>query len=512
MSRRNLVDETAVAWKPNSEAQWRFSAAGEFEALYGGAKGGGKSRVLVAMALRFVHRPTYKAVIFRRTYPRLKELIEFARRIYPLHGGKGTAKWMDWRFPGGGQILFRHMQHESDAGDHQGQQYQFIGFDELTQFTKEQYEELLSCARSEDPEIPVMVRSTANPGGIGHGWVKERFIDCCPTVALGPPRKHEETGVVWQPLGPGPVFYDPLTRLSRRFYPSKAFDNPDLLKANPHYINLLKGLPLHLRKAYLEGDWNVFHGQYFTEWKEALHVRPPGFWEKGVTDQFGIPLSWERFGGIDYGSANPWSAVECAADPASGRVIAYRGITAPGWNHQMQAEWLREGSAKTMWVADDGCFWRGNPKDEKVRQASDAELWAKYGFTNVMPAQKGYRVPGWAHLREFLKPMDDAGERAWLEVWDRPGFRGRYGLITVFPKMVHSEDNPEDMESDCPDDARDDALDALRYALLMRPVPKVVRMVHEVLIASGDYYRAKELAAAGTSGGDESLRGTVGGW
>ncbi len=477
-----------ITWRPNSRVQHEFLAAREYEALYGGAKGGGKSRALVAGALRFVQKESYKAIIFRRTYPQLRELTDFAAKIYPLHGGKGKSNNTEWKFPSGAQILFGHMQHEKDADNYNGIQYQFIGFDQLEQFTKHQYETMRSCCRSEDPTIPCFIRATSNPGGVGHAWVKEFFIDTCRPVNLGPAIHDKMFDVLWQPQKAGKPYVTP-DGIKRRFYPAKVFDNPDLLLANPHYVKILKELPANMRKAYLDGNYDIFDGQYFAEWNEALHVRPPWIPQEG-TDEWGIPLTWPRFGGIDYGSANPWAALECATDPSNGRVIVYRAIAAKAWTHAMQAEWLLNGSPNAVYVADDACFVRGNEKDAKVKQVSDAELWGQHGFHRVGPASKGRRVPGWAHLRQFLRPYDDTC--ALIEFHDTAGARGRYGIITTMPKMVHSEHDPEDMETDCPDEARDDAPDCLRYALLSRPVPAKIEKTKKRPFAKGDYGAAKE--------------------
>lgn len=456
------------AWRPNSQVQYDFLSATEFEALYGGAKGGGKSRALVADALRLIDRPTYKAIIFRRTFPRLRELTDFAAKIYTLYGGVGKQSNTEWTFPSGAQILFGHMQHEKDTENHHGVQYQLVAWDQLEQFTKAQYDSIRSCVRSEDPTIPCYMRATSNPGGVGHGWVKEYFIDTCPPKNVGPPIFDETFKVTWQPQRAGKGFVSP-EGITRQFYPAKVFDNPDLLLANPHYVSVLKELPPQLCKAYLDGDYNIFQGQYFPEFSETLHVRPPRTVQEGITDEWGIPLSWPRWGGIDYGSANPWAAGELATDPSNGKPILYRTIAAKGWTHEEQAKWLLAGSPNADYVADDACFYRGNEADSKVKQISDAELWAQHGFNRVRPAHKGGRVAGWAHLRQFLKKQNDT--TGFLEISDTPGARGRYGIITVFPKMVHDEKNPEDMESECPDEARDDALDFLRYACLQRPAP-----------------------------------------
>ncbi len=477
-----------LAWRPNSRVQHDFLSAREFEALYGGAKGGGKSRALVAGALRFVDKPSYKGIIFRRTYPQLRELTDFAAKVYPLHGGKGKNNNTEWKFPSGAQVLFGHMQHEKDAENYNGIQYQYIGFDQLEQFTKHQYDTMRSCCRSEDPTIPCFIRATSNPGGIGHSWVKDFFIETCRPENLGPPIHDTMFDVTWQPQRAGKVYISP-DGMKRRFYPAKVFDNPDLLRANPHYVRILKELPQNLRKAYLDGNYDIFDGQYFPEWDETIHVRPTWVEQEG-TDQWGIPLTWLRIGGIDYGSANPWSAHEAAIDPANGRVIVYRSIAAKAWTHEMQAGWLMKGSPSAQYVADDSCFVRGNEKDAKVKQVSDAELWGQHGFHRVGPASKGRRVPGWAHLRQFFRKYDETS--AWLEIHDTAGARGPYGIITTIPKMVHSEKDPEDMETDTPDEARDDACDALRYMMLHRPVPQFVEAVKKRPFKKGDYGADKE--------------------
>ena len=472
-------ESEAVTWRPNSPAQYRFMAATEYEGLFGGSRGPGKSVALAVMALRYVKKATYKAAIFRRTYPQLLELTDCAARLYRAAGGVGRDNNTEFRFPSGAQILFRHLQHEKDCDNYQGHQYQFLGYDELCHFTFKQYDTMRACCRTADPEIRCMIRATANPGGIGHRWCKEYFIDTCPPVNVGAPIHDAVFDVMWQPQEPGTGYISP-EGLSRQFYPAKVFDNADLLKANPEYVKNLKSLAPAMRSAYLDGDWNVFQGQFWPEFNEMLHVRPPWPVSEG-SDEWGIPPTWKRIGGIDYGSRNPWAAVEAAVDPATGRVIVYRTISAPGWTHEMQAQWLLAGSPACDWVADDQCFVRGNRDDGKVIQMTDAELWGKHGFNRVRPAHKGHRPPGWAHMREFLKPFDETGRTAWLEIMDTPGARGKYGLITCLQLAVYSEKNPEDMESDS-DDAPDHVLDAMRYLCLQRPLPAppaVVKPVRE---------------------------------
>lgn len=496
-----------VLWEPNSYAQEDFVVSKEFEAFLGGAKGGGKSAALVSMSTRYVHKAKYKAIIFRRTYPRLRELTDRARDMYPKLGGQGKNNNTEWIFPSGAQIIFAHLQHDKDVDNYQGQQYQFIGFDEVTQFTRDQYITMLSCCRSPDPSVPCYIRATGNPGGAGHVWVKERFIDSCKPIHVGPPVHNTGFDVLWQPQKAGTALSD--GGLTRRFYPAKVFDNLDLLASSPAYVLVLKNLPENLRKAYLDGDWESFQGQFFAGWSEVLHVKKP--WiaqpDNPEIDQWGIPKSYLRIGSIDWGVARPWSAGEACIHPDTGRVSIYRTITEPGWDHERQAKWCLAGAPGVTWVADDACFNKPNTADLKIKQVTDVELWRNYGLHNVIRAEKGFRIPGWRHLIEFLKPMANDPTIAGLEIWDVPGARGPYGIITVMPKMIHDPDNPEDMLSECPDEARDDAPDMLRMMLLHRPVPKAMPEKSKRPYAVGDYFANKPVQE------DEMPEGTiVGNW
>jgi predicted phage terminase large subunit-like protein len=170
-------------WKANSPPQRRFLETGAYEALYGGAAGGGKSDALLAAALRFVHIPTYSALLLRRTFPELRRtLIKKSRLLYPaaFPGAKYRKDEATWTFPSGATIEFGHAQTEEDVHQYQGAEFQFVGFDELTHFTEYQYKYLLSRLRSVmGPDgkglIPVRVRASTNPGGPGHEWVMRRW-------------------------------------------------------------------------------------------------------------------------------------------------------------------------------------------------------------------------------------------------------------------------------------------------------------------------------------------------
>ena len=273
---------TELDWYPNPGPQTKFMQSNAYEVLYGGAAGGGKSEALLVEALRYVHVAGYKAILFRRTYPELEEsLIERSHEIYPRLGGQYRVHQKQWRFPSGATISFGHMEGKRDYLRYQSAEFAYIGFDELTSFEEAQYLYLFSRARS-TAGVPVRVRAATNPGGVGHDWVKARFIDKLRPYTVRWFKRISDVDTPVSRSTPG--------ALSRQFIPATVHDNPKLMEADPLYVERLRALPLVERERLLLGNWDITpKGNVFQAgWFRVIKGEP----KEGENE--GQPLRWIR--------------------------------------------------------------------------------------------------------------------------------------------------------------------------------------------------------------------------
>jgi predicted phage terminase large subunit-like protein len=236
------------------------------EILYGGSAGGGKSDALLMAALQYVNHPGYAALLLRRTYADLSLPEAIMSRSFEWLSGT-DAKWQDkektWKFPSGATLTFGYLDTPRDHYRYQGSAFQFIGFDELTQFKENQYLYLHSrLRRLEGSDIPIRMRAASNPGDIGHEWVKTRFIA----------EKTRGTGCM--------------------FIPATLSDNPHLDRET--YIQSLMKLDPITREQLLSGNWDVRPegGLFKREWLKLIDPTPPKFynmplcryWDKAATE------------------------------------------------------------------------------------------------------------------------------------------------------------------------------------------------------------------------------------
>ena len=300
-----------VVWSPQPK-QMAFLERPEYEALYGGAAGGGKSDALLAEALRQVHIPHYRAIILRKTFPQLSELIDRSREIYqpafPAARYNGTAHC--WTFPSGAKIYFGSMQREADRTQYQGKRYDFVGFDELTHFSWAEYSYMMSRNRPGGAGTRVYIRATTNPGGRGHGWVKDRFITAAKPL----------TPIVGEYTVVAPDGTAHKIKRSRIFVPATVFDNQKLLTNDPTYIANLAMMPEAEKQALLYGSWDSFDGQVFREWRDDPdHYDDQRFTH--VIAPFKVPSWWPIYRGFDFGYSKPFSVGWYAVD---GDGVIYR--------------------------------------------------------------------------------------------------------------------------------------------------------------------------------------------
>lgn len=332
-------------WEPNPR-QADFAAIPDdvFEAMFGGAAGGGKSDILILLPILkdWIQYPWFKGIIFRRTYKQLEESIIPRTKDYYKHvGGVYNESKHFWTFPSGAQIFLSYMQRDEDARDHDTAEYNYVAFDELTHFSYYQYS-FITHSRVRG-RIRV-VRAATNPGNTGHVWVRDRFVDPAPEGYVR--------------------IVDKESRESRIFIPSRVQDNTWLNETDPTYINRLMMLPEAERKAKLDGDWYSYAGQVFSEFREKKYGDEPDN-ALHVIEPFMIPSWWHKFAAIDWGhEAYTWMG--WAAVSPQRRVYIYReyhekGMYVSDWATTFKTLSLGE-NLKGVVIDPSAQQKRGDPK------------------------------------------------------------------------------------------------------------------------------------------------------
>lgn len=269
-------------WTPTTK-QAEALKRNEFEILYGGARGGGKTDAGIVFPMYHIDKRKFRALVIRKNAEDLKDWIDRAREMYRPAKGEAVGNPAEFRFPSGAIVRSGHLKDENAFEKYQGHEYQNMVLEELTQIpSEESYLKLITSCRSTVDGIPAQVFSTSNPGGPGHKWVKKRFIDVAE---------------------PGVSYTDPITSRKRVFISAKVQDNPYLMEKDPQYLAFLNGLPDGLREAWRDGSWESFDvkGAYYT--KEIAQARNESritriphesnllihtFWDLGMNDMMSI--------------------------------------------------------------------------------------------------------------------------------------------------------------------------------------------------------------------------------
>ena len=444
-----------VIWRPQPK-QAQFMRRLEDEALYGGAAGGGKSDCALAEALRQIDIPHYRGLILRKTYPQLSELIDRSHEIYL--GASPGAVFNEgkhvWIFPSGAKIYFGSLGHVSDRYNYQGKRYDFIDFDELTQFTFDEYSYLFSRNRPNGPGTRCYIRSQANPGGIGHGWVKERFITPAPPLTT-----------IWESVKVRfPDGHEEERRRSRVFVPSTVFDNKILLENDPDYLTRLASLPDAERAALLYGDWDGFSGQVFTEWRN----NPDRYSERigtHVISPFTVPRDWRIIRGFDWGYSRPFSVGWYAEDRA-GTLYRIRELYGCNGTPDVGVRWeaARVASEIRRIESEDE-----NLRGRHVSGIADPAIYQKNGGESIGGIME--------RLGVYFDRADNSRIAGKMQVHNRLAFdpSGRPSLyvfstcrnfLRTFPCLVYDSTDVEDVDTT----GEDHIYDELRYVCMARPI------------------------------------------
>lgn len=429
---------------PNKKQAAFFKARNRFVA-YGGARGGGKSWAVRQKArLLALYYAGIRILIMRRTFPELRE-----NHILPLQKDlSGLAVYREtdkvFLFGNGSRIKFGYCDTEKDVNQYQGQEFDVIFLDEATHFTELQFLSLTACLRGVNP-FPKRMYLTCNPGGVGHAWVKRLFVD----------RHFKE--------GENPEDY--------QFIRASVKDNKAIMQDGGAYVRMLQNLPEQLRRAWLDGEWDVFAGQVFREWRNDADHYLDHKWTH-VIAPFSIPDTWPRYRTLDWGYSRPFSVGYTAMSP-EGKLIRYheiygtekdaQGITitpneglrlAPDEVAEriLHYEQEHEKGHRLLGIADPSIFDESRGSDGCV-----ANIFARKGIYFDRGDNK--RIPGKMQIHNRLA-FDSNGI---------PGFQvftTCRDFIRTIPALVYSSTAPEDIDTA----GEDHIYDEWRYLCMAHPI------------------------------------------
>ncbi len=437
---------SSFTFPPPNEKQALFLTDTHKYIGFGGARGGGKSwAVRVKAVLLCLNYPGIKVMIIRRTYPELQEnhIIPLCEMLH-CHAEDRTQRVASYNdskkhitFPNGSRILFRYCDNEKDAERFQGTEVDVLFVDEATHQSEEKMDKLSACVRGVNG-YPKRIYYTCNPGGVGHAWVKRLFVD----------RQYKP--------GENPDDYSFIRSLVR--------DNLALMQADPEYVRKLEALPPKLRKAWLDGDWDIYEGQFFEEFADRPEHYIDRQWTH-VIEPFEIPDGWRIYRSFDWGYAKPFSCAWWAVDydGVVYRILELYGCTdTPNegvkWTpervfaeiHRIETEhrWLR---GKTIQGVADPAIWDAETGE------SIADVAARYRV--YFDKGDHARLPGWMQVHYRLYFDENGYPMMYV-------FKNCKAFIRTMPLLQYDEHRVEDLDTD----GEDHVADEVRYFLMTRPI------------------------------------------
>jgi phage terminase large subunit len=412
--------------------------------LFGGAAGPGKTKALLWEAIRQANENAgVDTLLLRRTFPELESsLLSYFRRDVPrnlylrFNDSKHIVTWKN-----GSTTRFGYSASENDVYQYQGAEFVFIGIDELTHFTLRQWQFLTSRNRCPVSKATPNMAGATNPGNTGHAWVKALWVDKRPAPGM------EQAGE-----------YDPN---DYAFIRATVRDNP-IYANDESYLKTLRALPRALRQAFLDGDWDVFAGQYFDAFDRARHVLP--------SQSVAFENWWPRWISVDWGFEHP-SAVYWHAARPDGTTLTYRELVQNHLSPRMLGAAIAERSVNRLGEPEriSEIFLSPDAFAERTADASIAEqlgdALSVAGLPRPAPADND-RVGGWMLMYQMM----ETGQWQISSACEQ--------LLECLPTLTRDPVNVEDVRKVDGDDPADSA----RYGLKSRMDP--ARMPHELALAA----------------------------
>lgn len=477
--------------QPHPGPQQAFLASTADRVLYGGARGGGKSFCLawkaalqprvwhfeydgneidedtyrqlrsegigvdIAIDKISIDYPNYRGLLIRREFPQLeRNLKPETEKIYPKYGGEWKQRDRKYVFPSGAQIWMVHCKDERALRNYIGGNYHFVGADESNQFPWEWIQQIASSVRSETSTIKPQLCLTANPGGVGHHDLKELFVDRCPPVNRTERQYSDEYELWYQPLTSGKPIADE-DGVTWQYIPATVFDNPSLVDNDPQYVRNLKSLPPTLKAMWLDGDWDVFRGQYFDRWDPTVHIIDPGKFEYGEGNHFSKETH-DLYRAYDYGTKNPFVCLFAAVD-SDGKIVIFDEISEVGLSASEQAKLVNEYTLEKY----------GLTGDDFTSEPADYQMWVKSSEKDgaLYSAADSYADEG-IFLKQAIKDRKQ-GAKVMYDALITPEdgvprlrFHARCEKsIQTIPNMSSDPNDPEDVDKN----SKDHWYDTTRY-------------------------------------------------
>ena len=403
---------------------------------YGGSRGGGKSwagrRKGVMLCMRY---DNLKGILIRRTMPELRN-----NHIIPLmselHGyAKYNSDQRAFLFPNGSRFMMGYCDNEGDLLQYQGQEFDFIIFEEATQLPEEWITFICTSLRTTRTDFMPRVYYTMNPGGGGHD------------------RNYRENE-------------DPNDYV---FIQAGIKDNRVLMEANPDYIKMLEALPPHKRRAHLDGDWDVYEGQVFEEFRNEREHYDDRLWTH-VINPFEPPKQWDIYRSFDFGYSKPFSCAWWAVDHDGRlyRILELYGCvpnepdTGVKWSPDEIFKEIARQEAEHPWL-----------KDKRIQGVADPAIWeASHGVSIAETAEKygvyfekgdHKRLAGWMQMHYRLQFDENGIPMMYV-------FANCKAFIRTIPLLIYDQHKPEDIDTKQEDHVADES----RYMCMMNPMKPVV--------------------------------------